>query len=363
MGGLRRRSSREVRRRALRSGQTSSRVQTSRRDRSETDGGGRSQRREFVTVASVVVALTGVGVTLWVGKTTSDVADETRRDAIVAQRVEQFSSATAQLASPAEDVQLGAVYSLESLVLNDPETYGSRGCDMIRAFIDSRAVRTSDGSAQMKRNSAVSGALNVAGRACQGRAGMEFKDLLLSDVRIPGATFTGLSLPAADLSRADLEGSNLDGTKLRGALLANSALVSASIVEADLSQAVFIEAQLREANLSGSDLSAAKFDLADLTRAGLRNVSGNSDTELVGARMAGADLRGAHLPGVVLRGADLRGADLGNANLARSDLRGARLAAASLAGTDLFQVRYDANTVWPEGYSPPNGPESSAPRP
>lgn len=328
------------------------------------DEGGRSLLRDVLTCASVAVALTGVGASLWVGKTTSDVADETRRDALVAQRAQQFASATTQLASPIQDVQLGAVYSLEALVLNEPTAYASRGCDMIRAFIDSRAERKSGNeSSKGKENHAVAGALNVAGRACQGRAGMQFRDLLLPGARLPGATLTALSMPAANLAAADLTRSNLDKVNLRSADMTATLLVSASLRNSVLSRTILTGAQLVEADLSGSDLSAADLTQANLTRANLRSVSGNADTDLVGARMRGADLRNSHLTGVNLRDADLREADLSEANLAHADLRGAQLAGATMRNVDLYGVKHDSRTAWPHGVVPPTPPLESKPAP
>ena len=46
----------------------------------------------------------------------------------------------------------------------------------------------------------------------------------------------------------------------------------------------------------------------------------------------------------LLKGADLRGADLRSADLRGADLR----------ETDLSMARYDANTRWPEGFTPPS---------
>jgi hypothetical protein len=57
------------------------------------------------------------------------------------------------------------------------------------------------------------------------------------------------------------------------------------------------------------------------------------------------DLRDAYLVRADLRDAYLRGADL----------RGANLRGAEIAGADLTGVKYDAKTVWPQGFTPPGG--------
>ena len=50
----------------------------------------------------------------------------------------------------------------------------------------------------------------------------------------------------------------------------------------------------------------------------------------------------------ILRGADLRRAYLTGANLTGAYLRGA-----NLTGVNLRGVRWDATTMWPEGFTPP----------
>jgi hypothetical protein len=70
--------------------------------------------------------------------------------------------------------------------------------------------------------------------------------------------------------------------------------------------------------------------------------------------LRGADLGGANLRRADLRWANLSGADLGGANLRWADLRGADLSRADLSRADLnWTVRYDALTIWPQGFTPP----------
>jgi uncharacterized protein YjbI with pentapeptide repeats len=53
-----------------------------------------------------------------------------------------------------------------------------------------------------------------------------------------------------------------------------------------------------------------------------------------------------------LQEADLSDAFLYRASLARTILRGANLTGANLGGANLRGARYDAETIWPEGFSP-----------
>jgi hypothetical protein len=77
--------------------------------------------------------------------------------------------------------------------------------------------------------------------------------------------------------------------------------------------------------------------------------------------------RGATLEDAALRHADLRGADLRGANLQRADLSyaqlegallrganvaGTNLSGASLSSADTAALRYDENTLWPDGFDP-----------
>ena len=97
------------------------------------------------------------------------------------------------------------------------------------------------------------------------------------------------------------------------------------------------EVNLSKANLSGADLSKANLSGADLGGADL------GEADLYGANLSGADLGEADLYGAELGGADLSGADLSGANLGGT-LWG--------AGVD-----FDADTLWPDGFSLPPKPQ------
>jgi hypothetical protein len=86
---------------------------------------------------------------------------------------------------------------------------------------------------------------------------------------------------------------------------------------------------------------------ANLSLADLR------DTNLRGAQLTKADLSGAQLDNADLHEANLRRADLIGADLIGADLRDANLRGADLAGADLRGAKYNENTAWPEGFTPP----------
>ena len=83
-------------------------------------------------------------------------------------------------------------------------------------------------------------------------------------------------------------------------------------------------------------LRFANLKWADLRKADLRN----------------ADLVYANLENANLKGADLTGADLFYANLKGANLKGANLSGADLTGADLTGIKYNKNTIWPEGFKP-----------
>ncbi len=137
------------------------------------------------------------------------------------------------------------------------------------------------------------------------------------------------SLRRADLQGADLRevdlGPGPDGDK-----------------GADLSYSNLRRANLENANLTGANLSGANLLVAVLSGADLRQA------DLSGADLTGADLRGAYL-----QLANLTGAGLGVANLTSADLSGANLTGTNLTGAHLANARYDRNTQWPDGFTPP----------
>lgn len=121
----------------------------------------------------------------------------------------------------------------------------------------------------------------------------------------------------------DLAGQNLVGLMLAGSDFAVADLSGANLSEADLSRANFARANLKGADLARARLRGAYFGPERIPEA---------------TNQSGADLTEA----------DLNGADLSDADLAHANLTGALLKRAVL--TNVF---YDANTVWPQGFTPP----------
>ncbi|MEI6254425.1 MAG: pentapeptide repeat-containing protein [Mycobacteriaceae bacterium] len=121
----------------------------------------------------------------------------------------------------------------------------------------------------------------------------------------------------------DLSGQNLVGLPLTGSDFAVADLAGANLSQSDLSRSNFARATLRRADLARTKLRGAYFGAERIPDA--------------------TDQRGADLTE-----ADLTGADLTDADLSHADLTGAKLIRARL-----INVFYDAETTWPQDFTPP----------
>lgn len=283
------------------------------------------KHRSGVTWPQALAAVAAAGTvfgSIWVGKTASDVADQTRQDTLVSQRAQQFTTATGQLAATSVEVQMGGAASLGQLLESDA-SYTTRACPVLRAYTDTR-LPTNPPKGEKSPDPPTRAALatlDILGGPCAGQPGLIFGNRYLGNAPLPAARLNGLIL-----TRANLTGANLRGAKLREAYLTGADLTGANLTEADLGRA-----DLTEAVLGGADL--------------------------FGADLFGADLRWADLSGANLTRANLTSANLSGANLTRADLSGANLSGANLRGADLTEIRHDEKTRWPEGFTPPPSDE------
>ncbi len=138
-----------------------------------------------------------------------------------------------------------------------------------------------------------------------------------------------------DLSNVNLSGADLSGVDLSGARLDGAHLVGANLARANLSSADLSTANVAGANLSGANLRDAMLDEANLTRANL----------------AGASLADVHSVGALFIDANLTGANFTGAGVMVDDFTGA-----NVTGAVFRDVRCNAHTVWPAGFTPPTCP-------
>jgi pentapeptide repeat protein len=100
-----------------------------------------------------------------------------------------------------------------------------------------------------------------------------------------------------------------------------------------------------------SNSEIARLSLVDLRRSRMWGL--NFDHAHFGvSSLAGARLGDCSLVGADLGHCDLRGADLSDANLTGAMLWGADLTGANLTNATFVDVKFDANTKWPEGFDP-----------
>ena len=145
----------------------------------------------------------------------------------------------------------------------------------------------------------------------------------------------GIGHPYLDLTGADLREIDISGLDLRFAQLSRANLTGKDLSGSDLFRTYLAFAILVESNMTEATLIEAYLPEADLTN----------------ARLVGADLTGAWATNTTMLGADLK-----NANLSGARVDGASLAGAVLTDAKLSDIRYDAKTVWPKGFSPPAEP-------
>jgi uncharacterized protein YjbI with pentapeptide repeats/WD40 repeat protein len=178
----------------------------------------------------------------------------------------------------------------------------------------------------------------------------------LSRLDLSGADLRNANLTEADLALTNLSRTLLAGTRFSGVLFDGTKLAGASLEGADFSGADLSYADFEGVDLKGVDLSGANFIKADLSEMDLSEAilheTSFQQTSLNNTKLQGASLQGAELYRTDLRGATLREAKLNKAQFFGVDLRGADLSGANLEGAELTDIRYDAQTRWPQGFTP-----------
>lgn len=159
--------------------------------------------------------------------------------------------------------------------------------------------------------------------------------------------------PRANLRGVDLSSQNLSAAMSNwredhvGAMMNFSNFSNANLSGSNLSNLVLEGSDFSNANLAGARLNGALTAGIQLAGACLRG------TNLAGTDLRGQDLRSLDMRRANLSGADLRKAFLSGADLSDADLRGAKLTGVKLGGVNLDGIIWNAQTVWPSGFSPP----------
>jgi uncharacterized protein YjbI with pentapeptide repeats len=155
----------------------------------------------------------------------------------------------------------------------------------------------------------------------------------LRQVSLAHSYFRGKILDSADLTNADLENATFVDTSLRRARLRQANLFRLRAINTSFEGAVITDAELSEARLAGTNLAEAVLRGADLSQADLSH----------------ADARNINLTNADLSGANLTSADLTNAELQGANLQDTK----GLEQAKLTNIRYDGETRWPAGFTPP----------
>ncbi len=135
----------------------------------------------------------------------------------------------------------------------------------------------------------------------------------------PGADLTGARLAGADFTDLDFPAAKFDGANLSKSSVTRCDFRSASFRNARLERCVWWPAECAGADFSGADLRRARLEYSGFEKANFQ------DADLRGATFNSCGLEGANLSGARLDGADFEGS------------------------------RYDEQTRFPPGTSPPEG--------
>ena len=205
-----------------------------------------------------------------------------------------------------------------------------------RTIVDQFLYRAKLGYTRKRRGSRGQYTEQFADLIRSGDGGMDYAEELARAAGVP------LDLSGADLSGISLTHVKLIAINLSGADLSGSTLYSSTLIASDLTGANLTDTNLRMAKLSRADLSGANLSDAHL-----------SGAWLLRSNLSGADLSGADLIGAKMKGINLTGANLTGANLNGADLSGADLTGAVLTDAWLIRIRYNLETKWPKGFTPP----------
>jgi uncharacterized protein YjbI with pentapeptide repeats len=323
--------------------------------RAELDALPAKERQELIDarrqrpLQTLTTLVTSAGVLLGVAFTAYGFSytAQTLRATQEGQITDRYTKAVEQLASPAVDVRLGAIYALQRTAKDsDRDRLTIR--NVLAAFVrnndfcstkqppkqcDNTSAKNPSATPKVRLATDVHAALTIAPTLTTPKdAQPDFSHVRFPNVDLFGADLTSLNLIRANLADADLTGADLTNTNLTNANLTNADPSNANLTSANLTDANLTNTDLIGADLTNAKLSDANLTDANLTRADLLGA------RLIRANLINTDLPRAELIDANLTGANLTNADLPRANLTRANLTGANLTNADLTGADLTGV-------------------------
>jgi hypothetical protein len=252
------------------------------------------------------------------------------------QITERFTRAIDQLGNESLDVRLGGIYALERIARDSAEDH-PQVMEVLAAYVRQNAPAPHMTAERLKRMRGEEALPDEAVSELPKRRTVATDINAAVSVVARRDASRDRRGARVDLRKTELLGLELttqpeeDGASLEGANLSAAHLERSNLRRANLRQASLVGTQLQGANLSQGHLEAASLVWADLEGANLKYA------HLQDASLSGAYLKNADLTGAYLHGADLA-SEAGNAVLAEANLT---------------RVRYDDDTIWPEGFRPP----------
>lgn len=242
------------------------------------------------------------------------------------QMTERFTKATIQLKNKNEEIRLGAIYTLGSILDNYEETYWPI-MEILTQFVRNKAKPDNidteiKGTNNLNKISLdVQTVLMVFGKR-------KYRKFKVSDI----PDLHNIYLRKAQLEQAYFEGANFKGANLEEANLRYADLQGVNLRCANLQGADFEQANLQGAYLEKANLERAYLEQANLERANLEKAN------LEGTDLRKVNLQEANLEETNLKGTDLRKSNLQRANLKKANLERANLEKANLMGAKNLEI-------------------------
>jgi uncharacterized protein YjbI with pentapeptide repeats len=253
---------------------------------------------------------------------------------------QRFSDAIEYLGNPRSDIQLGGIYTLETVAhhsASDRSTVAQVLAAYVRRHHDRHSLNDSwRGSEAPPPDQTVTKAVLLVLGGSRVRFDELPTPLDLAETDLQEAQLPALHLRGANLSGSHLSNSNLSSTHLDGADLSDADLQTANLCGGHLDGCNLTRANLQTADLRNADLTGATLVDANL----LQNLAEWSDNHAVDEVLVPQgidDAAACHLVRRVSVGADLRNAVLKDAHLIGADLESTLLQDASLQRARLDQ--------------------------
>ncbi|MEV4245956.1 pentapeptide repeat-containing protein [Streptosporangium canum] len=245
----------------------------------------RQNRHQWFNSVGILFGVLFTAAGLVVTALTLRAGQDELRTAREGQITDRYAKAVEQLASPAAEARLGAMYALQRIAADSPKdrlTIRS----VLAAFVGNHDFCTTQPPARQctaslteltfvrtakRLPSDVQTAMTIASSlSLPGDEPVDFSQVRFPRVELAHAGLSRANLRGVDLTWADLSGANLSYVNATGACLTMATLDDADLSNANLRGADLYSAQLGDANLTGTDLRDAN----------LREVTGMTPEEI-----------------------------------------------------------------------------------